>query len=307
MKLPAIIGLLTVILGLVARSSQAQELNCQVTVNFNQANSSQVTDRQIFPQMQAFITDFMNNRRWTTDAFNPEERINCKLVIDILKVPSQNYYEGRAQVIVLRPVYGSNYETVTLRYIDNSFNFPFRPNNPMFFNENTYAPENELTSLLAFHALIMLGVDYDSFGKQGGKLFFQRAYNVMSLANQSAGGGAWGAQGDIRNRYWLIENLQSQQFVPYHDALYTYHRQVLDNFTANPAIARQQTLEVLSTIRQVSQLRPNSVVINTFFDAKGEELFNIMNEGSREERQQAFTLLSALDPAKTEVYRKLLR
>ncbi|WP_445482326.1 type IX secretion system protein PorD [Larkinella insperata] len=306
MKLRMIVLILVVLGGLSPRRGLAQELNCQVTVNFNQANSAQVTDRQIFPQMQAFITDFMNNRRWTSDAFNPEERINCKLVIDILKVPAQNYYEGRAQVIVTRPVYGSNYETVTLRYIDNAFNFPYRQSDPMYFNENSY--QNELTSLLAFHALIMLGVDYDSFSKQGGKLFFQRAYNVMSLANQSAvGGGAWGAQGDIRNRYWLIENLQSQQFVPYHEALYTYHRQALDNFTANPAGSRQQVLEVLGAIRQVSQQRPNSVVINTFFDAKGEELFNIMNEGSREDRQKAFTLLSTLDPAKTEVYRKLLR
>ncbi|GAB3899271.1 DUF4835 family protein [Larkinella knui] len=296
---------MAVLIGLATGIAQAQELNCQVTVNFNQAQSTQVTDRQIFPQLQGFITDFMNNRRWTTDAFNPEERINCKLIIDILKVPAQNYYEGRAQVIVTRPVYGSNYETVTLRYIDNSFNFPYRLNDAMYFNENAYS--SELTSLLAFHALIMLGVDYDSFGKQGGKLFFQRAYNVMTQASQSVGGGAWGAQGDTRNRYWLIENLQSQQFIPYHEAIYTYHRQALDNFTANPVGSRLQVLEVLSIIRQVSQQRPNSIVINTFFDAKGEELFNIMNEGSRDERQKAFTLLSTLDPAKTEVYRKLLR
>ncbi|GAB3336350.1 DUF4835 family protein [Larkinella ripae] len=305
MKIQLLFLIVAAWIGLSARMALAQELNCQVTVNFNQANSTQVTDRQIFPQLQGFITDFMNNRRWTSDAFNPEERINCKLIIDILKVPAQNYYEGRAQVIVMRPVYGSNYETVTLRYIDNSFNFPYRPNDPMYYNENAYS--SELTSLLAFHALIALGVDYDSFGKQGGKLFFQRAYNVMSLANQTVGGGAWGAQGDIRNRYWLIENLQSQQFIPYHDALYTYHRQALDNFTTNPTGSRQQVLDVLTTIRQVSQQRPNSIVVNTFFDAKGEELFNIMNEGSRDERQKAFTLLSTLDPAKTEVYRKLLR
>ncbi|GAB3270476.1 DUF4835 family protein [Larkinella harenae] len=306
MKFHSLFWVLAVSIGLSSGTCLAQELNCQVTVNFNQANSSQVTDRQIFPQMQAFITDFINNRRWTSDAFTPEERINCKLIIDILKVPEQNYYQGRAQVITTRPVYGSNYETVTLRYIDNAFNFTYRPNDPMFFNENTNS--SELTSLLAFHALIMLGVDYDSFSKQGGKLFFQRAYNVMSLANQSAvGGGAWSAQGDIRNRYWLIENLQSQQFLPYHDAVYTYYRQALDNFTASPASSRQQVLDVLNTIRQVSQQRPNSIVINTFFDAKGEELVNIMNEGSRDERQKAFTLMSTLDPAKTELYRKLLR
>ncbi|GAB3936310.1 DUF4835 family protein [Larkinella terrae] len=299
------IALIIAVFTVLSTTVVAQELNCQVTVNFNQAQSTQVTDRQVFPQLQGFITDFMNNRRWTTDAFNPEERINCKLIIDILKVPSQNYYEGRAQIIVTRPVYGSNYETVTLRYIDNSFNFPYRQNDAMYFNENAYS--SELTSLLAFDALIILGVDYDSFGKLGGKQFFQRAFNVMTQASQSVDGGAWGARGDIRNRYWLIENLQNQQFIPYHEALYTYHRQALDNFTTNPAGSRAQVLDVLNTIRQVSQQRPNSIVINTFFDAKGEELLNIMNEGSRDERQKAFTLLSSLDPAKTEVYRKLLR
>ncbi|RCR69538.1 type IX secretion system protein PorD [Larkinella punicea] len=306
MKFQSLLRSVAVFIGLSTQTGLAQELNCQVTVNFNQAQSTQITDRQVFPQLQSFITDFINTRRWTTDAFNPEERINCKLIIDILKVPAQNVYQGRAQVIVTRPVYGSNYETVTLRYIDNSFDFPYRPNDAMFFNENTNS--SELTSLLAFHALIMLGVDYNTFSKQGGKPFFQRAYNVMTLANQRAdAGGAWTAKGDIRNRYWLIENLQSQQFIPYHDALYTYHRQALDTFTTNPSGARQQILGVLSTLQQVSQQRLNSVVINTFFDAKGEELFNIMNEGPRDERQKAFTLLSTLDPAKTEVYRKLLR
>ncbi|WP_128544976.1 type IX secretion system protein PorD [Larkinella soli] len=305
MKFQSFYTAVALMLGLCLGTARAQELNCQVTVNFNQAQSTQVTDQQLFPQLQSFISDFMNNRRWTNDAFNPEERINCKLVIDILKVPSQNYYEGRAQVIVTRPVFGTNYESLTHRYIDQSFNFSYRLNDPMYFNENAYS--SELTSLLAFHALVILGTDYNSFGKQGGKLFFQRAYNVMTLASQSVQGGGWGAQGDLRNRYWLIENLQSQQFVPYHEAQYVYHRQALDNFITNPVGSRQQVLDVLSTIRQVSQQRPNSIAINIFFDAKGEELFNIMNEGSRDERQKAFNLLSALDPAKTELYRRLLR
>jgi hypothetical protein len=52
---------------------------------------------------------------------------------------------------------------------------------------------------------------------------------------------------------------------------------------------------------------PTSVYINSFFDAKGEEIYKIMAEASKDERQKAFTILSQLDPAKTEMYRKLLR
>jgi len=293
---------LLLVLGFLPAAAQAQELNCQVTLNFNESQSNLVTDRQIFPQIQAFITDFMNNRRWTTDTYGPEERISCRLVIDILKVPAPNTYEGRAQVIVTRPVHGTSYETVTLRYIDNAFNFVYSPNDPMYFNENAYS--NELTSLLAFHALVMLGVDYDSFGKQGGKPYFQRAYNILNLAPETSG---WSARGDLRNRYWLIENFQSQQFIPFREILYTYHRQALDTFTTNPAASRKQVIDALATLRQISLQRPNSIVVNTFFDAKGEEIYNILNEGPRDERQKAFELLSSLDPAKTELYRKLLR
>lgn len=287
---------------IVSLAVRAQELNCQVTVNFNESASTQVTDRQIFPQMQAFITEFMNNRRWTNDVFAPEERLNCKLIIDILKVPAQNVYEGRAQFILTRPVYGSSYETVIYRYIDNQFNFPFRTADPMFFNENTY--QHELTSLLAFHALMMLGYDYDSFGKQGGRSFFQRAFNVMNLAPPSGG---WSAQGDFRNRYWLIENLQNQQFIPFREAFYSYHRLGLDVITRDPVGARKQVIDALTAIRQVNVQRPSSMAVNMFFDGKAEELYNVMTEATREERLRAYNLLSALDPAQTELYRRLLR
>ncbi|WP_234733347.1 type IX secretion system protein PorD [Tellurirhabdus bombi] len=303
MKPTSILSLLAVLLlCLLGRQVHAQELNCQVIINTEQTDFKASTDRQIFPQLQAFITDFMNNRRWTNDNYSPEERINCRLQINVIRVPVQNTYECRTQILVTRPVYGTGYETVTLRYMDNTFNFNYRQNDPMYFNENTY--QNELTSLLAFHAMIILGTDYDTFGKQGGKPFYQRAFNIMNLAPSGAG---WNAQGDLRNRYWMIENLQSQQFIPFHEALYTYHRQALDTFAQNPAGSRQQVIGVLSAIQQVSQQRPNSIVINTFFDAKGEELYNILYEGTRDERQKAFTVLSSLDPSKTELYRKLLR
>ncbi|WP_266367140.1 type IX secretion system protein PorD [Tellurirhabdus rosea] len=287
---------------LLARVSPAQELNCQVIVNTDQAKFTATTDRQVFPQMQAFMTDFLNNRRWTTDTYGPQEKINCRLQINVIEVPAPNVYRCRTQVLVTRPVYGTNYETVTLRYMDNDFSFNYNPADPMYFNENTY--QNELTSLLAFHALVMLGYDYDTFSRQGGKPYFQRAYNILNLVPP---GGGWGQTGDLRNRYWLIENLQNQQFIPFHDALYTYHRLAMDAFAQNPAAARQQILNVLTTVQQISQQRPNSVVINSFFDTKGEELYNILFEGTAPERQRAFGILSQLDPGKTELYRKLLR
>ena len=86
------------------------------------------------------------------------------------------------------------------------------PTSPVFYRENQFS--DDLTQTLAFYAYVALAVDYDSFGKQGGNPYIQRAYQVMNLAQPPASGNpAWTAQGDRRNRYWLIENLQSQQLL----------------------------------------------------------------------------------------------
>ena len=161
---------------------------------------------------------------------------------------------------------------------------------------------------MAFYANVILAVDYDTFSKQGGNPFVQRAYAITNLAQQGSPSAGW-QNGDNRrsNRYWLIENLQNQQLIPFRDGVYAYHRLGLDVFAANPVQVRKQMLTLLTTIRTIGQQLPNSVLINSFFDAKSQELYNILFEGTPAERKQAFELLSYLDPAKTENYRKLIQ
>ncbi|MEZ4902942.1 MAG: DUF4835 family protein [Spirosomataceae bacterium] len=287
-------------------SLMAQELNCTVTLNYNQLFSQQNTDNANLNQLKSVITDFVNARRWTNDNFNPEERINCKLNINLVRSPAQGVYEGTAQVVVTRPVYGSNYETVVFSYVDRFFNFNYLPSNPMYYNENSYS--DELTQMLAFYAYIILAIDYDSFSKQGGNPHIQRAFQLANIAQNSAGGSAgWRSGGDVRNRAALIDNLMNQQLLPVRESIYTYHRLGLDTFTENPVAARRQIMNVLASIQQVSRIAATSVFINSFFDAKSDELTKILVEASKEDRQKAFATLSQLDPAKTEVYRKLLK
>lgn len=285
--------------------ARAQELNCQVTINSDQLFAQQKTDFSYVDQLKGIVTEFMNTRRWSNDQFTPSERINCSLNINLVKSLTQGAFEATAQILVTRPVYGTNYETTTFSYVDRAFNFVYLPTTPVYFRENQFS--DDLTSLLAFYANVILAVDYDTFSKQGGNPFVQRAYAITNLAQQGSRNGAWQTGGDRRNRYWLIENLQNQQLIPFRDGVYTYHRLGLDVFAANPVQVRKQTLDLLSTIRTIGQQLPNSVLINSFFDAKSQELFNILYEGTPTERKRAFDLLSYLDPAKTETYRKLVQ
>lgn len=285
-------------------SAQAQELNCQVTINSDQLFAQQKTDFSYVNQLKGIITEFMNNRRWSNDQFAVSERINCSMNINLIKSLTQGAFEATAQIVVTRPVYGTNYETTTFSYVDRAFNFVYLPTTPVYFRDNQYS--DDLTSLLAFYANVILAVDYDTFSKRGGNPFIQKAYTIVNLAQQGSSNGAWQNSGDRRNRYWLVENLQNQQLLPFRDGIYTYHRQGLDMFAANPVQVRKQTLALLTTIRTIGLQLPNSVLINSFFDAKSQELLNILYEGTSAERKQAFELLSYLDPSKTEAYRKLV-
>lgn len=292
----------------LANTVSAQELKCNVSVVANNINSQQSSDKQVFTEMEGLIRDFMNSKRWTNDIYSDEEKIKCNLTITFLRSPQQNVFQGNANFQVLRPVYGTNYETVLLNYVDRNFNVSFNPEErQMVFNEQNFT--NNLTAMLGFYSLMALALDYDSFAKLGGNTFLQRAYNLANLASQASVGGWEQTQSDqnLRNKYWLVENLQNQQLLPFREGFYNYHRLVLDNFANDAANGRKQILEFLTNLKTIQTQKSQSVLLSSFFDAKGQEIYNIFSEGTKEEKQKVFDLMKSLDPGKTEIYRKLVK
>ena len=300
-RIALLISLLLNIPGLV----WAQELNCTVTLNTEQLAAAQKTDLAYFDQLKAVISEFMNNRRWSTDQFASTEKINCTLTVNLIQSTAVGVFRGNAQLSVTRPVFGASYQTTTLSFVDRNFDFSWLPSQPFFYRENQFS--DELTHALAFYANVILAVDYDSFSRQGGSVYVQRAFQIVNVAQAVSDNSAWSAQDNSRrNRYWLIENLQNQQVAPFREGFSTYHRLGLDAFANNPVQARKYTIDLLTSIRQITLQKPGAVLLNAFFDAKSDELLNIMIEGTRDERKRAFDLLSFLDPGKTENYRRLL-
>jgi hypothetical protein len=295
----------TLLLLLISFSGYTQELNARVEINFQQMKSTIQYPASLFQDMQSQIERFMNNTRWTTDNFNQNEKIECSLIITIMQSANQNVFGGNAQFQVTRPIFGTNYKSVTLQYVDQDFSFSYQPvERQMVFNEQSFT--SNITALAAYYSLMALAVDYDTFSEMGGSPYIQRLYNLVSLS--SGGGGGWSSsQGAKRNRYFLVENLQNQQLIRFRESIYAYHRIILDDFGREPEKGRQEILKLLEIIQNISILSPNSVLINAFFDAKAPELVNIFSEGNSAEKQSAFILLSTLDPDKTEVYRKILQ
>jgi len=289
-------------------NSYAQELKFTVQVTTEQmkaAANGAVNVKDVANTMQQEISSFLNSRIWTNDKFNENEKIKCYLVINITEVPEQYSYKANAQLQVSRPVYGTSYETLVLNYIDADFDFSYPPglqlNN---YNDNSFS--NNISSLLAFYAYISLGFDYDSFSKNGGSPFFEKAQNVVNNAQQSGNTG-WKSVESQNNKYWLMENINSSQMQSIREGLYSYHRTGLDNFLKDPTAARASMIDCLNKVKKASEFKPGAILIRTFFKTKDSELISIFTEATQEEKQKVYDVARQLDPSSLTLYDKMMK
>lgn len=282
-------------------SAFAQELKCTVTINASQVQTS---DQGIFKEMKTSIEQFMNTRKWTNDAFKTHEKINCNFLITITKMPSIGSFEASVQVQSARPVFNTNYPTLLFNFADRDWEFEYIESMQLEYNDNTYM--NNLTSMLAMYAYVILGLDYDSFSDLGGTPYFQRALNVVQNAQQ-AGRPGWQSLGSSRNRYWLVENLNNPQMTDLRKAIYSYHRLGLDTFDKDPEKSRAVILKGLRDIKKLRDINPNAILIISFFDAKGKELANIFSDGNIQVRREAYDIITSIDPSNRQAYEKIIQ
>lgn len=280
----------------------AQELLATVTVNVGP--KVKTTDRNVFRDMKTAFQQFLNSRKWTNDSYQQHEKINCSILININDMPSIGVFSASVQIQSARPVYNSNYTSLLLNFADRDWEFEYIESQPLEYNDNTYT--NNLTSMLAFYAYLVIGMDYDSFSELGGTPYFQRALTVVNNA-QSSNRPGWQSLGSIRNRYWIVENLLNPQMADVRRASYSYHRLGLDTFEKTPDQSRQVILSGLKNIRKAKDINPNAILIISFFDAKSKELANIFSNGQLPVRREAYDLITQMDPSNQTAYAKILK
>jgi hypothetical protein len=246
----------------------------------------------------------MNTTKWTNDTYQQAEKIHCSINITIESMPSIGIFNATVHIQSARPVFDTNYETLLLNFADRDWQFEYTESLPLEYVENVYA--SNLVSMLSYYAYIILGLDYDSFGKLSGDQWYNKASNIVNLA-QSSNRTGWQPLDSNRNRYWLVENLTNQQMSPVREGLYNYHRLGLDVFNENQDGARQQVLNVLKEIQKVNNQRANSILIISFFDAKADELLQIFSQGAMQARREAYEIITKIDPTKTDRFQAILK
>ncbi len=289
-------------LGLGLRVS-AQELNFTVIINSDRAR---IQNTNIFDQMKTSFEQFLNGRSWTSDEFKPEERIKGNLLITINEVPQVGIYSATVQIQTVRPIYGTDYESLVFNFADRNWNFEFIESQPLEFNRFTFL--NNISSLLAFYANIALGLDYDTFENKGGDPFFAIANDIVNNAQQSGRAGWVQSTSDRRNRYWLINDIYtSSVFSSIREAYYLYHRQGLDILQIEPDQAYKNILEAIKLVANANKTQPNGIFTISFMDAKSDEISNVLKNAPFEIRTEAVELLLQVDPNNARKYNELLK
>lgn len=281
-------------------SLSAQELYCIVKIN---AEQIQGTETRVFTNMEKDIYEFMNNTRFTTDVFKPEERIECSIFIT-LNNRNSNVYTGTIQVSSRRPVYNTSYYSTMFNHFDDYFTFTYSEFDALEYNVNTHI--SNLTSVLSFYAFIMIGLDYDSFQLKGGSKYLDLAQKIVNNA-QSEPTEGWKAFESDKNRYWLAENLNNDFFSPIRECYYNYHFKGLDVMQQNVDEGRKNIVTALNSLDRIHQARPSSYIMKVFFNAKGDEVVNIFSQALPAEKNQIATLCTTLDPGNAAKYDKITK
>ncbi|MEI8005855.1 MAG: DUF4835 family protein [Bacteroidota bacterium] len=294
--------LLILLVTLLAVSSQAQEMNCIVSVSSQQIEG---TDKRVFETLQNAIYEFMNNRKWTNYNFRVEERIECTMLITINQRLSADEFSGNINLVLRRPILNSAYNSVLLNYIDKGFQFRYTEFQPLDYSDGTFT--SNLTSVIAYYTYLYLGLYFDSYSQNGGQAFLVKAQEVVTSA-QNANEPGWKAFDGTHNRYWLVENFLNPSNSALRDFYYKYHRLGLDQMYEKVDAGRESCTQSFDGIKTLFNTKPDLFAIQLIIDAKRDEFINVYSDQKvpPTEKATVVNILKEIDPANGSKYQAIL-
>lgn len=277
---------------------QAQELECSVELKTSNINTTSVSHIDNLP---GIIESYINEHDWLNDTFEEIERIEFKIIINILSVGENNDFEANIIVNTQRPIYNTMSNTTLITINDNNWNFKFPPGKTINHDLLQY---NDIATVLDYYSLIVLGFDYDSFSELGGDPHFNQAQSLVEIATTSGASG-WSGNTSSNIRPKIVSLMLNPAYEAFRKAYYTYHRKGLDLFTTKPEEARKNVMQCLTNLLDTKRRTSDNYLFDRFFETKHTELIGIFDNAETDLRLEAYNLLSELDPNNADEYEEL--
>lgn len=287
-------------LAVVFSSIAAAQIDCDVTVNFD--NVSTVQDRlQSFEQD---IENYINSNKWATDDLGGE-KIRCTINIFFVGASGENTYQAQAFIASTRPVYVGNKpsqrQSIMMRVFDDKWEFTYIKGQPLQRNDSQF---DALTDFIDYYMYMIVGFDCDSYDPLGGTSYFQKALTLANQAPTSSRGWDRGASTSY-NRYNIAEEINNPKNRPFRDGFYQYHYKGLDLLATKPETAFKNIIALINNIAELKKTsNPRAILFRTFFDTKYEEIADLFKNYPD---KNVFQLLYSVDPAHINAYEQAAR
>lgn len=298
----------TILLAAFSFASQAQELNAKVTIVSNRIGTQ--IDKSVFTTLENQLTQLLNNRKWTTNNFKSNEKIECTFLLN-LNSQTDNIYSASLTVQAARPIFNSTYNSPLINFQDNDVSFKYIAYQQVDFNENrvsgTDALASNLTAIFGYYVNLILAMDYESFALGTGEPYFKKMLNIVNNAPDGSDIKGWTQFDGIRNRYWLSENVLNSRYSAIHEIIYKYYRSAMDIVYDDEAKARDEMLSVLNALSQFVAENSNTMIIQFFMQGKSDELINIFKKGTPDQRSRVVEILQKVDVIDASKYKDALK
>lgn len=300
---------LLLVLVFAFKISAAQELKANVTVVSNMVGNN--VNQNVFRTLQTALNTFINTRKWTSDNFAPNERVECNFLLQLQSTGDLNVYNASLTVQAARPVFNTTYLSPIINFKDDNIIFKYAEFQIMEFNENRVtgsdALVSNLTAIIAYYAYMTLAFDYASFSPRGGDPYFAKAMNIVNNAPDGRGIAGWKAFDGVRNRYWLAENMMNSRYTIMHDVYYNYYRLGMDKLYEDENSARAEVMNVLNLLNNFINDNPNKMISQFFFQGKANELIKIFSKAPQQDKARASEMLQRLDITNAAKYKDELK
>lgn len=285
----------------VTASADGEEMNARVSLN---ASKIQGTNTEVFSMLQDALGEFINNRKWTNNIYEENERIACVFNFVVNSYSDDGSFDCSLMVQATRPVYGSSYNSILFKYEDQSIKFSYRPYDRLEFVEESL--DNNLTAVVAFYVYTIIGMDLDSMGELGGGEFLNKALAIAGNA-QNLGDAGWRAGSGKNNRYTVIDDYMNGALEPVRRLMYKYHRLGLDTMFGNADGGRKAITESFGLLRKAYEDRPMAYFTRLFTEYKVDEIVNVYSKCTPDEKKEVVKILSEINPSLSSEWDKITK
>ena len=114
---------LLIILAFAFNISVAQEFKANITILSNQVGNN--VNQNVFRTLQTALNTFINTRKWTSDNFAPNERIECNFLLNLQSSGDLNVYNASLTIQAARPVFNTTYLSPIINFKDDNIIFKY--------------------------------------------------------------------------------------------------------------------------------------------------------------------------------------